>query len=50
MTVPVGFDYDDYLTLLLGGRGLDYVVVVLDGGEVDSVYGSVYVGVFGGVA
>ena len=43
MAVSIGFDDDDDLALLVGCGGLDCVVVVADGGEVDSVDGSVLV-------
>ena len=41
MSVAIGFDYDNDLALLTGCRGLDNVVIVADGGEMDSMDGSI---------
>ena len=44
VAVAVGFDDEDDLALLAGCGGGDYVVVVEEGGEVDSVDGSIGIG------
>mmetsp|Transcript_5972 Transcript_5972/g.11580 ORF Transcript_5972/g.11580 Transcript_5972/m.11580 type:complete len:200 (+) Transcript_5972:2204-2803(+) len=43
MTVSIGLDNDDDLTLLLRCRRLDLAVIMSDGGEVDAMDGSILI-------
>ena len=43
VAITICFDDDYNVALLLGRRGLDFVVIVPDGGEVDSMDGSILV-------